>query len=44
MKENHKQQKTSELQLQLRSQQTKIRCKGNVYPGTKKKKKKEARK
>lgn len=41
MKENHKQQKTSELQLQLRSQQTKIRCKGNVYPGTKKKKKRK---
>lgn len=39
MKEKHKQHKASELQLQLRSKQTKVRCKGNVYPGTKKKKK-----
>jgi len=40
MKEKHKQHKTSELQLRLRSKQTKVRCKGNVYPGTKKKKNK----
>lgn len=36
MKEKHRQHKTFELDLQLRSKQTEVIYKCNVYPGTKK--------